>query len=182
LLRDDLKAGTVDYVFTRPVARPLFVVFRFLAHVACAQIDFVFPFALLTGFGIVFHVPGFADALPLLFLAQVLAITAFSAFGFLCAMLTSRYVVFGLAYGVLIELGIGSTPTQLNRLSMLRQITNVFSPKADVLFVMRGPLAAQPLSASISVLLLLGLSAAMVGVAALLLGRREPGGAAGREN
>src|SRR5436309_3485458 len=33
-VRDDLKAGTVDYVFTRPLRRSSYVVFKYLAHVA----------------------------------------------------------------------------------------------------------------------------------------------------
>jgi ABC-2 type transport system permease protein len=52
----------------------------------------------------------------------VLLITAFSAFGFLCGMLTSRYVVIGLAYAGLIEAGVGQIPTQLSRLSMTHQM------------------------------------------------------------
>ena len=158
------------------------MLFRYLAHVACAQIDFLFAFALLAGVGVFAGVSDFVAALPLLFLAQVLSIAAFSAFGFLCAMLTSRYVILGIAYGALIELGVGSTPTQLNRLSMVQQLTNVYRPVFDLHFGRWGPMATEPLSPAMAVVLLLGLSAAMVGVAALLFGLREPGAAAGREN
>ena len=182
VVRDDLQSGSVDYLFTRPVRRPTFIFLRYLAQVGCAQIEFLLSLLVLVGIGMFREVPGMQAAIPRLLLAQVLVVGAFSAFGFLCAMLTSRYVVIGLVYGAVIEVGLGNVPTQLSRLSMIRQTIGILNPllggqPAGI----SGPLAVEALSAPASVLLLLGISAAMVGVTALLFGLREPGGAAGRE-
>ena len=50
-MRDETKGGTVDYVLTRPVGRPVFVLFKFLSHLACAQLDFLGAFAGVLGIG-----------------------------------------------------------------------------------------------------------------------------------
>lgn len=182
VVRDDLQPGSVDYLFTRPVRRPVFVFLRYLAHVGCAQIDFLISLAMVVMIGVYREVPGMWAAVPLLLLAQVLVIVAFSAFGFLCAMLTSRYVVIGLVYGAVIEVGMGNVPTQLSRLSIIRQALGILNPLLGGQRVgMGGPLAVEALSAPLAAVLLLGIALAMVAVAALLFGMREPGGAAGRE-
>lgn len=128
VMRDDLQADAIDYLFTRPVRRPAFVVFRYLSHLACAQVDFLLGLIVLFAVGAARGVPDIWEALPRLWLAQVLVITAFSAFGFLCAMITSRYVIIGLVYGALIEVGVGNVPTQISRISMILQAQAVLRP------------------------------------------------------
>ena len=127
-MRDEMKSGTVDYVLTRPVRRPAFVVFKFIAHTLCTQIDFLLALAVVLTIGTAGGVPDLAVALPKLLLGQVLLVTAASAFGFLSGILTSRYVVIGLIYAGVIEAGVGQIPTQLSRLSMTRQVRDLLDP------------------------------------------------------
>jgi ABC-2 type transport system permease protein len=127
-IRDDLSDATVDYVFTRPIRRPLYVVFRYLAQMACVQIDFLFALVVVIGIGIFHHVPGLWSAVPLLLLAQVVAGITFTAFGFFCGLLTSRYVIVGLVYAAIIEVGIGNVPTQLSQISLVRQVLGILRP------------------------------------------------------
>lgn len=182
VVRDDLGAGSVDYIFTRPVRRPTFVAFRYLAHVGCAQLNFLFGLATLIGFAVYREVPGVWAAAGSLLLAQVAVIAAFSAFGFLCAMLTSRYVIVGLLYGAIIEVGIGNVPTQLNRISMIRHAREIMRPVlGETGSEMSGPLAADPLGTPAAVALLLVFSALMLGAAALVLRFKELAGAADRD-
>ena len=126
VMRDEMKGGTVDYVLTRPLGRPVFVLFKFLSHLACAQLDFLCAFAVVVGIGVYWEVPGLWAAGPLLLLAQAMVITAFSAFGFLGGVLTSRYVIVGLLYGGIVEIGLGRIPTQLSRLSMTRHVRTLW--------------------------------------------------------
>lgn len=182
LMRDDLQAETVDYVLTRPVPRSWLVVFRYLSHLACAQLEFLLALAVIAGIGVFHDVPGLGAALPRLLLAQVLVVTAFSAFGFLCAVLTSRYVIVGLAYGGIIEVGVGNVPTQLNRVSLIRQVQGLLRP-------ITGPGDAGPagvvlpatLDAPSIIALLLGFAAVMLAVTALLFALREFAGTGSRE-
>jgi ABC-type transport system involved in multi-copper enzyme maturation permease subunit len=126
-MRDELKAGTVDYVLTRPVPRPAFLGFKFIAHTVCTQIDFLFAFAVVLGFAAAHDVPGLPGIAVKLLFGQALLITAFSAFGFLCGVLTTRYIIVGLAYAAVIEAGVGQIPTQLSRLSMTHQVRDLLA-------------------------------------------------------
>ncbi len=180
LVRDDLQAGSVDYLFTRPVRRPVFVGLRYLAHASCTQIDFLFGLAVIAGLGIFHQVPGLAEALPLLLLAQVVAIMAFSAFGFLCAMITSRYVIIGLLYGALIEVGLGNVPTHLSSLSMSRQILTILAPLLERSGG-NSPMVVAAMSAPIAAGILLGTAVVMLGLTALIFHVREPAGSLARE-
>jgi hypothetical protein len=66
-----------------------------------------------------------AEAFPAFLGTQMLVVAAFAAFGFLSAVLTSRYIIVGLVYGAIIEVGVGQIPTQLNRLSMTHQVQSM---------------------------------------------------------
>ena len=127
-IREEMKSGSVDYVLTRPVQRPAFVVFKFFSHLACVQA------AALVGLGVVLlvanlrHITGLVEVLPWLLLAQAISITAFMAFGFFCGLVTSRFLVLGLAYGAVVEVGLGRIPTQLSRLSLTHQISAMLEP------------------------------------------------------
>jgi ABC-type transport system involved in multi-copper enzyme maturation permease subunit len=181
-MRDDLQAGAVDYLFTRPVRRPTYVFLRYLAHMACAQIDFLFSLAVVLVVGAQRPVPGLWDVAPVLLAGQVMIVMVFSAFGFLCAMLTSRYVIVGLVYGVLIEVGIGNVPTQLSRLSMIRQARGILSPAlGDTRVGMGGPFAVETLSAPAATFLLLCTTLVLLGAAAAIFHRRELAGTGSRE-
>ncbi len=183
VVRDDLKPGVVDYVFTRPLRRPAFVVFRFLSHVACVQLDFFLALGVVVAVGSLVGVAGIWKAIPLLLLGQVIVALVFSAFGFLCGMLTSRYVIVGLLYGALVEVGVGSVPTQLNRISMLRHATEILQPLlGDARIGMGGPLQAQPLSAPAAIALLLAIAAVLVAITAIGFSMKELAGAGGRDN
>ncbi|MBK8476028.1 MAG: hypothetical protein IPL39_06850 [Opitutaceae bacterium] len=167
-IRDDLKPETVDYVFTRPLPRPAFLVFKYTAHTAGLQASYLLALGVLLGVGAYRQVPGLLAALPLLLLAQVLAIGVFTAFGVLCGTLTARYLVVGMSYGSIVEIGVGSIPTQLSRLSLTHHLRDLLQPLASTaLAVPPGP---GPFTTTV---LLVFVAAAMLGLAALVFGLRE---------
>lgn len=127
-IRDEMKSGSVDYVLTRPVLRPAFIVFKFFSHLACLQLAALVALAVVLVVADLRHVTGLGEVLPWLLLAQGIAITAFMALGFFCGVMTSRFLVLGLAYGAVVEAGLGRTPTQLSRLSLTHQITGMLEP------------------------------------------------------
>jgi hypothetical protein len=97
-------------------------------------------------------------------------------------MATSRYVIVGLVYGAIIEAAIGNTPTQLNRVSMVRHLIGVVQPVlGDFRVGIGGPLAVEPLSASASSIVLVSIAAGMLALTALLFSVRELAGGAARD-
>jgi ABC-type transport system involved in multi-copper enzyme maturation permease subunit len=180
-IRDEMKAGNVDYVFTRPVPRPAFVGFKFLSYLACVQLDFLLAFATVigvwVGVGLPQMVPDFWPHAWALLGAQILVVTAFSAFGFMCGVVTSRYIVVGLAYGAIIEVGVGQIPTQISKLSMTHQVQgmlqgvlgggqNIFGPNSSLVTT----------SVGTTIALLLGFTAIMLFLAASILAFMELSG------
>lgn len=121
-IRDEMKGNAVDYILTRPVPRWAYLLFRYVAQWLSAQISYLPIFGVLAAVGFYRHIPDLGSALPVLFLAQVLALTAFLAFGFFAGVLTSRYVVLGLTYGATVEVGLGHIPVQLSQLSITHQL------------------------------------------------------------
>lgn len=180
-LRDDLSGATVDYILTRPVRRPAFVAFRYLSQMAATQISFLFSFATIVGLFVFWEVPDFAAALPLLLLGQVCAIITFSAMGFLCGCLTSRYVIVGLLYGAVVEVGLGNTPTQLSLASLMRHVLALVHPLLGEGGWAISKTFADSAGGLTSVAILLGVSAAAVALTAAMFSLREFAGTAGRE-
>jgi len=168
-IRDEMKGNAVDYILTRPVPRWAYLIFRYVGQWVCVQLSYLPIFAVLAGVGLYRQIPDLGSALPVLFLAQSLAITGFLALGFLCGVLTSRYVVVGLIYGGIVELGFGRIPVQLSELSMthqFRQLLHILPAHQPVVLV-----AAQTSA------VIIGLTVGMVILAAAVFGQRELAGA-----
>jgi ABC-2 type transport system permease protein len=174
-IREDLKGGSVDYLFTRPVRRTAFVVFRYLSHLACTQLTYALALGVLAAVGVFRQVPDLAAGLPLLVLAQLITITAFLALGFFCAVLVARYLIIGLLYAGLIEVGVGQIPTQLSGLSMTRQVRELLDPlvRSTTEVTMAGAFATS--------LSLLTFAVVFVAAAALIFSMKEFSGTSARE-
>jgi hypothetical protein len=127
-IRDDLQPGVGDYLFTRPIRRPVYLGLRYLTKTAALQIEFLLALGALTAIGVYKDAPALLPLLPSLLVAQALMLGVFGAFGLLAAILTRRYALLGLAYGALVEAGLGSVPTTLNQLSMTHQIARLLAP------------------------------------------------------
>lgn len=172
--RDELKAGAIDYVLTRPIRRPMFIVFKFLAHQACFQLLCLSGLAVVAGIGVFRHISNVGSVVPALLLGQVLLIAAFSALGFLFAVGTTRYLVAGLFYGVVIEAGVGNTRIQINRLSMTHQVRDL----VDRLIAFTPPVPGDPGHAAwVTVAIVLAFAAVMVALAAAVFSFQELAGA-----
>lgn len=176
-IRDEMKSDSVDYVLTRPVRKPAFIVFKYLAHMACLQVVYLFPLALLAALGVYREIPDIIGALPILLTGQLLAVAAFVAFGFLCGVLTSRYIVLGLLYGGIVEIGLGQIPTQLNRLSMARHLRNILEP----LWAAPAEIPATTPGVFSTAGVLLACAAAMIALTALYFSTQELAGTRSKE-
>jgi ABC-2 type transport system permease protein len=178
-MRDEMKAGNVDYVFTRPIPRPAFIGFKFLSHVGCAQLDFLLSFAAIVALGLYRQVPNLWAAVPALLGTQILVVIAFSAFGFLCGIITTRYIIVGLAYAAVIEVGVGQIPTQLNKISMTHQVQAALKKW----FIESGDVPMAPNAANLpdvsiaaTITLLLGFTAICLFIAGAIFSFRELAG------
>jgi ABC-2 type transport system permease protein len=180
-LREDLTGASVDYVLTRPVRRPQFIVFRYLTQMVAAQISFLFGFATVLGLCVFWDVPNLAAAVPVLLLGQVCAVMTFSAVGFFCAAITSRYIIVGLLYGAIVEIGLGSVPTQLSQISLVRHVLalqqSLLGDSGWAVSKQVGT-SADPV---LTLFVLLGVTATAIALTATLFSIREFAGSGARE-
>jgi ABC-2 type transport system permease protein len=127
-IRDDMLSVPVDYVLTRPLRRPLFVLFRFLSQVICLQVSSLIPLAAVYAAGYAEQIKHLGPMLPHLLCAQMLTVTGFAALGFLFGACTTRYFAIAVLYGLTVEIGVGQIPTQVSKLSMTHHILAMLSP------------------------------------------------------
>jgi ABC-2 type transport system permease protein len=171
-MRDELKSNSVDYTLTRPVPRAALVLFKYLAHTVCLQAELLLALVVALGFAVAHNVPDLSAVAAKLFLGQFLLVAAFSALGFFCAALTSRYIVLGLAYAGVIEAGLGQIPTQLSRLSMTNQVRDLLT---TLLAAGEPPASVPGIPGTAGMVLLF--SAVALAAAMALFTHREFGGA-----
>ena len=170
-LRDDLKPGASDYLLTRPVARPVFVWFRYAAQMFCLQWEFLLAFIVLSSVGVYRHVPDLWNALPTLLVAQTILVAVFSALGILCSVITSRYVILGLTYAVVVELGFAALPNRIAAIAVKHQVLQLVRGQLHL----PGTAALTPdlvsCASTVGILMLLTL-----GLAALIFSRQQHSG------
>jgi hypothetical protein len=169
LIRDELQTDTLGFLTTRPVKRATLVVLKYLCQTACLEMGALAEGLLLLGAGALRQIPELGALLPLFLGAQFLAVPAWSALGLLLGQITKRYLPLAVVYGLIVELGIGDIPTNINTLSLMRHLKTLLSRDAALqsLFQWTGSGVLLPASA------LLLAAALFLTLAALLFTFRE---------
>jgi hypothetical protein len=169
LIRDELQNDTLGFLTTRPVKRATLVVLKYLAQAAWLEIVVLVEGLLLLGAGALREIPHLGALLPLFLAAQFLAVLAWSALGLFLGQVTKRYLPLALVYGLIVELGIGDIPTNINTLSLMRHLRTLLSHDAALqsLYEWTGTGVLLPVGA------LLLAAALFVALAALLFTFRE---------
>ena len=73
------------------------------------------------------QMPALGSLLPLFLAAQILAVPAWSALGLFLGQVTKRYLAIALLYGLIVEMGIGRIPTNINTLSLVRHLKTLLT-------------------------------------------------------
>jgi hypothetical protein len=130
LIRDELQSDTLGFLVTRPVKRATLVALKYLAQVAWLEIVVLVEGLLLFAAGALREIPQLGSLLPLFLAAQFLAVPAWCALGIFLGQVTKRYLPLALVYGLIVELGIGDIPTNINTLSLMRHLKTLLSHNA----------------------------------------------------
>lgn len=162
MIRDDLTPATVDYVLTRPIRRPLFVVFRYVSTVVTFELLCLCSLGILVAVGVNRGIPDVREIALATLAAQLLAIPAFCAMGFAFGSFTGRYLVIGLLYWGIVETSLGHIPTQLSRVSMTHNVQTLAANLSGI--PLPGSVAE---SSAAAVAGLLGFSVIMLAIAAV---------------
>ena len=169
LIRDELQTDTLGFLTTRPVKRGTLVVLKYLSQVACLEVTALIEGLLLLWAGALREIPDIGSLLPLFLAVQLLAVPAWGALGLFLGQVTKRYLPLAVVYGLIVELGIGDIPTNINTLSLMRHLKTLLSRDAALqsLFQWTGTGVVAPVAALLFGTLL------FVALAALLFTHRE---------
>jgi hypothetical protein len=132
LIRDELATDTLGFLVTRPIKRANLVILKYLAEVCWLEIVVLAEGLLLMGAGSLRKIPEMGLLTALFLAVQFLAVPAWSALGLLLGQLTKRYLPLALVYGLIVELGIGAIPTNINTLSLMRHLKTLLSHNQEL--------------------------------------------------
>jgi hypothetical protein len=130
LIRDEVQADTLGFLTTRPLSRARLLLAKFISQTAWVQLLVLIETLLLFAVGGLRQMSGLAALLPLFVAAQFLAVLAWSALGVCLGQATKRYMAAALLYGLVVEAGIGQIPTNINNLSLIRQLKSLLAHDA----------------------------------------------------
>ncbi len=125
MIRDELQADTFGFLATRPVSRARLFLTKYLCHLIWLQGLAALHGGLLVAAGLARHVPAMGSLGFSLLTTQILAVVAYSALSALLGLLHQRYMVLGIIYGFIVEMGIGRIPTNINNLSLSRHLRTI---------------------------------------------------------
>jgi ABC-type transport system involved in multi-copper enzyme maturation permease subunit len=169
LIRDELQSNTLGFLVTRPLTRPRLFLVKFISQLAWVEVLSSVTGLLLVLVGLVSGVDGTIRLAGLLLGIQGLAVLVFGALSALLGLIHRRYMVLGAVYGLVVEVGIGQIPTNINTLSITRHLRTLLAN--NVHLAQQFEWSAQ---GSLSSLLILGLAVAIfLTLAAVLFSRVE---------
>jgi len=169
LVRDELQADTLGFLITRPVGRARLLMVKYLSQVAWLEMLLLLETLLLFAAGAARQVPSLATLLPLMLGVQFLVVPAWSALGLFLGQITPRYMATALIYGLVVEMGIGRIPTNVNTVSIIRHLRSLLSHNTALHAVYAWPSDA----AAPAICALVAASVIFLGMAALLFSAIE---------
>jgi hypothetical protein len=132
LIREDLQADTLGFLTTRPITRARLLIAKYLCQSAWLQIALALEAMLLCATGAARGVDGIMKLMLLFLPIQALAVFAWSALGTFLGLVTRRFMAIALVYGFIVEMGIGRIPTNINTLSIIRNLKTLLSHNASL--------------------------------------------------
>lgn len=164
MIRDELQGDTLGFLITRPITRARLVIVKYLCHTAWMEITAGIHGLLLLAAGAALGLPGVLALAPLFLAVQALAVLTWSALSSLLGLVTQRYLVLGLIYGFVVEMGIGRIPTNINALSMIRHLKTLLANDASIRTLYEWSPQGSLFSTSV---MILGVALFLAGAAAL---------------
>lgn len=127
MIRDEVQADTLGFLITRPLTRARLFLAAYISQMAWIQIVAFANGLLLIFAGWLREVPDVFAIGGILLVAQALAVLVYCALSSLLGLIHQRYLVFGVVYGFIVEIGIGRIPTNINALSMSHHVQTLLA-------------------------------------------------------
>ena len=122
MVREEASANTLCFYTTRPLKRAEMFLLFYFGNVAWLQVPFGVLTLMLFGVAAIRGVDGLGALLPIFLITQFLALMAWSALCGMIGMAHQRYIVVGIVYGLLVEIGIANIPTNVANIALSHHI------------------------------------------------------------
>ncbi len=169
VIRGELQANTLVFLATRPLSRARLFLVKFLCELAWVELLGVATTMLLLAVGVALGVSQTLAMTPWLLGTTALAAVAYGALSALMGMVHRRFLVLGAIYGLVVEVGIGQIPTNINNLSINRHLRTLLANLAPF----QDTYGWSPEGTLTSVLVLAMAPVVLAGLAAALFTWRE---------
>jgi ABC-2 type transport system permease protein len=127
LIRSELQNNTLVFLTTRPMTRARLFLLKFICELAWVQLLALVSTILLLFVGLGLNIRDLERHAVLLVSIASLAVLAYGALSALVGMLHRRFLVIGAIYGLVVEVGIGQIPTNINNLSINRHLRTLLA-------------------------------------------------------
>lgn len=169
MIRDEVQDDTLGFLITRPVTRARLYLAKYLCQLPWLQAVALVNGGLLLLVGMRVGAEGAASLAWRVLAGGALAVLVYGALGGLFGLITRRYIVLGLVYGFIVEVGIGHIPTNINSLSMMRHVQTLLAGNRAV----ADRYDWSPEGAVTGVLIMLGATLVALGAGAVLFTWKE---------
>ena len=127
MIRDEVQDDTLGFLITRPITRARLYLAKYLCQLPWLQAVALVNGGLLMLVGMRVGVEEVSSLAWRVLAGGALAVLVYGALGGLFGLITRRYIVLGLVYGFIVEVGIGHIPTNINSLSMMRHVQTLLA-------------------------------------------------------
>jgi ABC-type transport system involved in multi-copper enzyme maturation permease subunit len=130
LIRDELQADTLGFLVSRPLHRHRLFLLKYLCAMLWTQLVMLFAGFSYLAVARIKGVAVAADPALLFLLAQALSVLAYGALGGLLGLLSPKYMVLGVVYGFVVEVGLSNIPTNIHVLAVSHHVTAILANHA----------------------------------------------------
>jgi len=173
LIREEIEDNTLPYLLTRPVSKPAVVLYKYVGYLVAVLVLLVPPIVLAYGVTEAYQRTSLATDLDVLggfLIATVIGSAAYGAVFLFISVLVRKPLAVGLLIGFVWESIVGSIPGDVPKLSVIHYLKSILQGTIAV-----GPMTTygSDISAGVAVLILVGLSVAMIVLAMMLFQQME---------
>jgi len=128
VLRNEIKDGTLEYIWTRPISR-----LRTIGGLFASAVLITYIWTVVLSLGIQLGatyrgVDGIWVDYGKFLIACFGSVLAFSGLALLVAAYSGKYMAFGMLYIGFVEIGIGKLPTNINQIAIRHHIESIVAP------------------------------------------------------
>ncbi len=160
-LRNEIKDYTIEYLWTRSPKKSHLVIAEYISSVIVTAFRVFIFTTLIHATGMYLEITDIFSMFGRILMIELFAILAYSALAMLIGLLTGKYMILGVIYGLIVEIGISQVPLNLNKISVSHHLATMMGGPSSLAYTHAG---ANPFMGALgcTVIAAIGLGAACI--------------------